>query len=68
MNGLFSQAIANRNKKPKIHFTKGLYAAAIEELRRDLEEVTTGGESEASSDPKDQAASFKAAISLLEKQ
>jgi hypothetical protein len=75
MNGLFSQAIAKRNKKTNIHFTKGLFAPAIAELKRDLETVETNepiNESEKDEGQADlereNAKSFRAAIKVLEHQ
>jgi hypothetical protein len=71
-----ASAIASgRSKTRSHHFTKGLYSAAIEELKRDLDVVTTNapindkeGDKDQSELERENARSFKAAISLLQKQ
>jgi hypothetical protein len=58
--GVIGEHLASRKTKgPRLHFTRGLFGPAIEELKRDLANVPANDSADAKS--------FKAAIDVLKR-
>lgn len=71
---MFAENLKNKKERP-LHFTRGMYKPAINELEIDLKTVVTNapinekeGDVEQAKLERKNAISFKAAIDLLKKQ